>query len=252
MFQTLLAKEFREQWRTWKLIVFLAVFFITGILSPLLAKYTPVLLGSIPNLPAGMAALIPTPTVADAVAQYIKNTSQFGILLVILLTMGVMAQEKERGTAAMLLTKPVGRSAVVLAKWSVGMSVLLAGLIVDGFGCYAYTVVLFNPLPIGAFLVLNLLLWVYLGVFLSVTLMSSALAKSQTVAAVGAFGGLIVLIILGSLPYVGDYMPNKLADWGGALTLGGSASAWPALIVAVGILFLSTGIACLFFEREEI
>ncbi len=111
MIRTLLRKEFREQWRTWKMIVFLAVFLITGIISPLLAKYTPELLRSIPNLPEGLAGIIPNPTVADSVAQYLKNISQFGILLVILLTMGVVAQEKERGTAAMLLTKPVSRSA---------------------------------------------------------------------------------------------------------------------------------------------
>src|SRR3990172_3242664 len=103
--------------------------------SPVLAKYTPELLKMVPNLPAGLADLIPAPTMADSVAQYLKNTEQFGILLVILLTMGVVAQEKERGTAAMLLTKPVSRSAVVLAQWLTGMTVALAGLLVDGLAC---------------------------------------------------------------------------------------------------------------------
>ena len=44
MFRTLLAKEFLEQRRTSKLWIFLAVFFIVGCISPLLAKYTPDLL----------------------------------------------------------------------------------------------------------------------------------------------------------------------------------------------------------------
>jgi ABC-2 type transport system permease protein len=236
MFQTLIAKEFREQWRTWKLVVFLAVFLITGMISPVLAKYTPQLLGSIPNLPAGMAALIPTPTVADAVTQFLKNTSQFGILLVILLTMGVMAQEKERGTAAMLLTKPVNRSAMVLAKWLTGLSVLLAGVIIDGLACYAYTAVLFEALPIGAYLTLCLLIWVYLSVYLSVALMASTLARTQAIAAAGAFGGLIILLILESLPRVNDYMPAKLTGWGASLVLGHASPAWSALIVAIGLL----------------
>lgn len=252
MFQTLLAKEFREQWRTWKMIVFLAVFLITGIISPVLAKYTPELLKSIPNLPAGLADIIPTPTVADSVAQYLKNTEQFGILLVILLTMGVMAQEKERGTAAMLLTKPVSRSAVILAKWLTGMTIVLAGLLVDGLACLAYTVVLFEPLPFGAFWIMNLLLFVYLGVYLTVALMASTLARSQVIAASGAFGGLIVLLILGSLPRVSDYMPGQLATWGGSLVLKGDLTAWPALGVATGIIVLALVIACLRFEREEI
>ena len=252
MFRTLLAKEFREQWRTWKMLVFLAVFLITGIISPVLAKYTPELLKMVPNLPAGLADFIPAPTVADSVVQYLKNTEQFGILLVILLTMGVVAQEKERGTAAILLTKPVSRSAVILAKWLAGMTIVLAGLLVGGLACFAYTVVLFEPLPFGAFWVMNLLLFVYLGVYLTVALMASTLARSQAIAAAGAFGGLIVLIILGSLPRLSDYMPGQLVTWSSSLVLKGDSTAWPALGVAAGIIVLALVIACLRFEREEI
>ncbi len=252
MFRTLLAKEFCEQWRTWKMIVFLAVFLITGIISPVLAKYTPELLKMVPNLPAGLADLIPAPTMADSVAQYLKNTEQFGILLVILLTMGVVAQEKERGTAAMLLTKPVSRSAVVLAKWLTGMPVALAGLLVDGLACLAYTAVLFDPIPFGAFWTLNLLLLVTLGVYLTVALMASTLARSQSIAAAGAFGGLVVLLILGSIPRVNDFMPGQLAAWGSSLVSKGDVSAWPALGVSAGMIVLALAVACLRFEREEI
>jgi len=252
MFRTLLAKEFREQWRTWKMIVFLAVFLITGIISPVLAKYTPEILKSIPNLPAGLADFIPAPTVADSVAQYLKNTAQFGILLIVLLTMGVMAQEKERGTAAMLLTKPVSRSAVVLTKWLTGMTIVLAGLLVDGLACLAYTVVLFEPLPFGAFWTMNMLLLVYLCVYLTMALLASTLARSQAIAAAGGFGGLVVLLVLGSIPRVSDYMPGQLVTWGSSLVLKGDSTAWPALGVAAGIIVLALAIACLCFEREEI
>jgi ABC-2 type transport system permease protein len=253
MFRTLLAKEFCEQWRTWKMIVFLVVFLITGITSPLLAKYTPELLRSIPNMPAGLADFIPAPSMADSIAQYLKNTEQFGILLVILLTMGTMAQEKERGTAAMLLSKPVSRSAVILAKWLTGMTILLAGLLVDGLACLVYTVVLFESIPLVAFWIMNLLLFVCMGVYLSVTLMASTLASSQTIAAAGAFGGLVVLLILGSIPRVSDYMPGQLPSWGSSLVLKADVTpAWTALGVAVGIIALALLIACLRFEREEI
>jgi ABC-2 type transport system permease protein len=252
MLRTLLAKEFREQWRTWKMVVFMAVFLITGISSPVLAKYTPALLKSIPNLPDGLADFIPAPTVADSVAQYLKNTEQFGVLLIILLTMGVVAQEKERGTAAMLLTKPVSRSAVVLAKWLSGMTILLAGLIVDGLAFLAYTAVLFEPLSFGAFWILNLLLLVALGVYLTVTLMASTLARTQAMAAAGAFGGLVVLIILGSIPRLGASMPGQLGIWGSSLVLKGDVSAWPALGVSIGMIILALIIACWHIEREEI
>ncbi len=252
MLKTLLAKEIRELWRTGKAIIFLAVFLITGMVSPVLARYTPELLRTIPNMPAGLVDIIPTPTLADSVIQYIKNTTQFGILLVLILTMGVMAQEKERGTAAMLLAKPVKRSAMILAKWLAGMGLILAGLIVDSLACLAYTVVLFEPLPFGAFWTLNLLLAIYLGVYLSLALLASSLARTQAMAAAGAFGGLVLLIILGSIPRVSDYTPGMLSSWGGSLVTGGDISAWPALGIALGFIVLTMFLACLRFEREEI
>ncbi len=252
MFRTLLAKEFREQWRTWKAVILLSIFLISGLISPVLAKYTPVLLRSIPGIPEALMAAIPEPTISDAIAQYIKNTSQFGILLIILLTMGVIAQEKERGTAAMLFTKPVRRSAVVLAKWITGVSVILVGLAIGGFGCLAYTAMLFEGLPLGTFIALNLLMAVYFTVYLSITLLASAVARSQSMAAVGAFGGLVVLLVLDSLPRIGDYTPGKLPGWGATLVLGGHTTAWAALGVSAVIIVAAVALACWQLEREEI
>jgi ABC-type transport system involved in multi-copper enzyme maturation permease subunit len=150
------------------------------------------------------------------------------------------------------LTKPVSRSAVVLAKWLAGMTILLAGLIMDGLACLAYTAVLFEPLPFGAFWILNLLLLVALGVYLTVALMASTLARTQAMAAAGAFGGLIVLIILGSIPRLGASMPGQLGNWGSSLVLKGDITAWPALGVAAAMIALALIIACWRFEREEI
>ncbi|MFH2039592.1 MAG: ABC transporter permease, partial [Chloroflexota bacterium] len=99
-FWVVFRKEMLEQWRTYKVLIVGAVLFLFGLSSPLLAKFTPEMLAAVPGLPAGMADFIPTPTVGDAITQYIKNMSQFGILLALLMSMGSVAQEKERGTAA--------------------------------------------------------------------------------------------------------------------------------------------------------
>jgi len=252
MYRTLLAKEFLEQRRTYRLFILGAVLLVFGLISPVLAKYTPLLLRSVPGLPAGLADIIPEATLRDAVGQYIKNISQFGVLLVIIFTMGVIAQEKERGTAAMLLIKPVRRNAMVLAKWAAGMGSLLVGLAVAAIGCALYTALLFEPLPLLGFLALNALIGVFLGVFLSIALLASALARSQAVAAGIAFGGLLLLLVLGSIPRLGEVMPNQLLGWGESFVLGGDATAWTALAVSFGIIVLSVLGACLRLEREEI
>ncbi|MEA3440407.1 MAG: ABC transporter permease subunit, partial [Chloroflexota bacterium] len=229
MLRTLFKKEFRGAWRTYRLPITLAVLLAIGLISPLLAKYTPVILRSVPDMPAALADLIPEPTVGEAVAQYIKNISQFGVLLVIVVTMGIVAGERERGTAVMLLTKPVRPSAVILAKWLSAMLGLLMGLALAAGGCALYTMLLFEPIDAGAFLALNGLLYVFLGVSLTLALLASTLATTQALAAAGAFGLLVVMLILGALPRIGEYMPGELLSWGGTLFMDGGNSGWAAL-----------------------
>jgi ABC-2 type transport system permease protein len=251
MNRTLLAKEFLEQRRTYRVFILGAVLLVFGLISPVLAKYTSSLLRMIPNMPAGLADMIPS-SLQGAVEQYIKYISQFGVILVVIFTMGVITQEKERGTAAMLLTKPVRRSALVLAKWVAGIASLLVGLTVAAIGCALYTALLFEPLPLAGFLALNALMAVFLCVFLTIALLASALARSQAAAAGIAFGGLLLLLILASIPRLGEIMPNQLLGWGEALVLGGDTTAWTALAVSIAIIALSLVGACLRLEREEI
>ena len=95
IFWVALRKELIEQWRSYRLVVVGAVLLVFGLASPLLAKYGPEVIRL--ALPEGeeILKLIPSPTAADAVAQYLKNISQFGILLAVLMTMGSVAQEKD-------------------------------------------------------------------------------------------------------------------------------------------------------------
>jgi len=252
MFRILLAKEFLEQRRTSKLLIFMAVFFIVGTISPLLAKYTPQLLRSIPDIPPEFAELIPEPSLKDSISQYAENTSQFGVLLVIVLTMNVITQERERGTAGMLFSKPVKRRTFVLSKWLAGMLTVTAGVIISSMACAIYTTILFGELPIGKYLIFNLLLLLFLAVYLSVALLASALARTQGMAAAIAFGFLVILMILSSLPRVNNYCPVGLLNWGSEIFNGTGVTHWPALVISLVIAAGCVLTACLHLERQEI
>jgi ABC-2 type transport system permease protein len=250
--KTLLAKEWREAWRTWRVVVFVAVLAVAGLISPVLAYYTPQLFKMIPDLPAGFANMIPEPSMADAVGQYVKNVSQFGLLLLVALTAGLVAGEKERGTAAMLFVRPVRRTSAVLAKWGVWTLILALGLVVAGALALAYTTVLFELMPVGKFMLMNALMLLSFLPYLSLALLASALARSQAAAYGFAFIGLFVLIIFASLPRIGEFTPNYLSAWGAGIVLGQTATAWPALIVSVAIVVVTLAAACLSLERQEL
>jgi ABC-2 type transport system permease protein len=247
-----LRKELTELWRTRRFLIVAAVMAVFGLTSPLLAKFTPDLLKSIPNIPAAVAALIPTPSIADAVGQYIKNMGQFGVFLALLMSMGSVAQEKEHGTAAMMLTHPVSRLNFLLAKFTALGIMFAISLAVAALGCWYYTLLLFEALPLGSYLALNGLMLVVFLVYISLTLLCSTLVRTQGAAAGLAFAVLVVVGGIGSLPRIGDYFPGRLFGWGGTLVLGGGDPAWWSLGISVGIILLALVAAGLFFAREEI
>jgi len=251
-FMVVFRKEMQEQWRTHKVLIVVAVLFFFGLTSPLLAKYTPEMLAAIPNIPAGLSGIIPTPTVADAIGQYVKNLSQFGILLALLMSMGSVAQEKERGTAALILTRPVPRGTFLLAKFA-GLALTFAvSLLVAGLGCWFYTYLLFEALPWGAFLAQNGLMLLVFLVYIAMTLLCSTLVCSQAGAGGLAFGGLILLAGLGAIPRMTEYLPGQLFSWGMSLSLGIEKTAWPALWVSLGLIVVFLGVAIFIFQRQEL
>ena len=244
-------KEWLEQWRTYRFLVLGTVLLLLGLLAPFTAKYTPELMKLLPNGEA-MARLIPPPTVTEAIGQYLRNVSQFGLALAVLLTMGAVAQERDKGTAAMMLVKPLSRRAFLWSKFVVLALLFLIAVLVAGLGAWYYTRLLFVPLPLHRWLVLNALLFLFLAVQIALTLFCSVLMKSQAAAGGLAFGGLIALALLGSIPVVGDYAPARLLGWASSVVTSGSGSGWPAVGVSVGIVLAALIGATLRFERLEL
>jgi ABC-2 type transport system permease protein len=246
-----LRKELLELWRTYRFLMLVIVVVFFGMSSPLLAKYTPEIIKMIPGGDS-ISLVIPTPTVADAIAQYVKNVSQFGILLALLLTMGTVVQEKEKGTAAMVLVKPLPRPTFLLTKiLAIGLA-FLSSLLLAALGAYYYTWILFEPINLGLWLVLNLFLWVYFLVYISLTLLFSTVSRSQAAAAGLSFGVLVLLGLLGSFGTIGEYLPSQLMNWGAGLMAGVTTSYWPALIVSLAIIVVSLILSIFSFNKQEL
>jgi ABC-2 type transport system permease protein len=251
-FLTVLRKELMELWRTYRFLIVAAVLGFFGLSSPLLAKYTPELLKAIPGVPQSVLSIIPPPTVTDAITQYLKNMSQFGILLALLMAAGMVVAEKERGTAAFFLTRPVSRETFILAKFAALALVFTAAMGIAALGCWYYTYLLFEPLAWGPFLALNGLMLVVFFVFIAISLLGSTLARSQGAAAGLAFVALILLSGPAALPTIGDYFPSRLFTWGVSALTGGNITAWPALWISLAAIVVFLLLACLLFRRQEV
>lgn len=249
---TAVAKEWRQRWRNWQFLIVTAVFLLFGFGSPLLAKFTPELLRSLEGMDA-FAAFIPEPTTADAIAQYLKNITQFGFILVIVLGMGSVAAEKEKGVATLILSKPLPRWAFLLSKLLIQGAMFGLALLVGALGAYYYTAVLFGGLDLAAFLFGNLLLWLWLMLFAAITLLASTLTRNSGAAAGLALAGAVLLFLLGSIPQIGQIMPSALIAWASQLGLATAVPANGGAIATAVLLLLALFVtAVAVFEHQEL
>jgi ABC-2 type transport system permease protein len=246
-FAMLFRKEIRSAWKTHRVLIVLAVFLVLGLGTPLLLKYMDAL------LPGGDSGIIlPDFTAADAVQGYLNSVGQIGLIVAILVAMGAVARERESGTAAMTLSKPVGSGAFIVSKLAALVLVLGAGIVVGAVGCYLYTGVLFGHLDGGRFLLATLVAALYLVFCLAVTLMYSCLFKSQVAAGGLALLTLVVLAATAGLPGMKEYSPGALASWSERLVTGGGLDPWGALAVGVGLVLATTIAGWQAFKRMEL
>jgi ABC-2 type transport system permease protein len=252
-FFILFRKELIEQIKSFKLLIVGAVLLIFGLSTPLLIKFLPEILKmsgeQIPmQLPNFMAK--------DAIQSYIGNLSQIGLLVAVLIAMGSIAQERERRTVIMTLSKPAGFGAFVLAKLVALAVTFGVGLLLGAFGCYVYTVVLLGEFSLPDFVLINLLAGFYLLVCLAVTVMYSAIFRSQLAAAGLAFITLIGLALVSNLPIIGDYVPSSLMAQATNIAMGTDGSIGTSLIgslIVCGAILVATMIvAWQVLRRKEL
>jgi ABC-2 type transport system permease protein len=246
-----LRKEWLELWRTRKLIVVLAVLLGFGFMSPILAKITPDLIESMgEDQMAGIVIQIPEPTENDAVDQFIKNMTQFGLLLAVLMSFGAVVGERERGQAALMFPHALPRAVFVLAKFAALTGLFALGLLFSAGATYLYTAILFKALDPAGFVALVALLYLWLIGWVALALLASTLGRSMTGAGGIAFLFVLVILLAGTFTH---FTPDALLGWGRALATGESHPArWGGLIVALALPILAVGGSCVILQRQEI
>lgn len=245
-FAALFNKEFRGQLRTYRLLIIVAVFLIFGLGTPLLLKYLHVL------IPAEEATILPEFTAVDAVKGYLDTLGQVGLIAAILMAMGMVSRERETGSAATTLSKPVGCGNFLLAKLVALALTFGLGIAVGAVGCYFYTVVLFgNPGGLN-FLLACLVGGLYLLFCLAVTLMYSAFFKSQLAAGGLALVTLVAITGTARLSVMEDYSPGALPAWSQRIASGSGEYLWGMLVVSLVMIVVTTVIGWQVFKRKEL
>ena len=214
-----------------------------------------VLLVALANAQDG--SMSPAAIASDCAQVFVSIGALATAIGVVVGAQGTIVREKQLGTAAWVLSKPVSRRAFILAKvLSQGFSSLSLSLILPTLVYYAQSLLLWRQLPPALpFWSAWLLVVLHLLFYLALTLMLGTFYDARgPVSSIGLgflFGGLILPNVLPEWTML--FFPWPFADLARALVAGKSIPAiWPMPVMATIIwMVLFVVVAFWRFEHEE-
>lgn len=245
-------KELMEGIRAYKALVLVAVFVVFGIMNPLFAKLTPDLLTALSGDVYTIS--VPEPTALDSWTQFFKNASQMGLIIVVILYSGVLAQEVNRGTLVIMLTKGLSRTTVVMAKYSMMILVWTLAYALCACITFGYTVYLFPENNTDNLVFAVFALWLFGVLLLSFMILAASATKNTYVCMLATGVFVAAMAAIGVAPATHDYNPLSLAGDSAALMVGtvGPADLLPAILVALGVSCLCVVGAVLVFRKRRL
>ena len=244
-------KEAREIVRTWRIWVLPGIVLLFAITGPLIARFTPELVGALVGNNLG-GLNVPPPTYADAYLQWTKNLSQIVVIALIIVYGSLVSGEVRSGTAVLVLTKPLSRNAMIAVKAIVHSLFVSAVVIVGAMVTWGLTWATFGQAPAGplwrataAFLVLAVL-------FVCLMTLLSVVVSSPAGAAGAGLGVYVALAIAAIWKPLDEYSPAALTSQPASLAGGHDVTTtWPvisALVIATGCVVL----AGTMFRRQDL
>ena len=186
----------------------------------------------------------------DALDQFIKNTNQMVIFVVLLLSFTTVVSERERGLMTLVFPHALPRSTFILAKF-VALALLVgAGILLEALATYIYTALLFTAPDPADFASMVILSYVYMVLLIGLAVLASTLGRT-TIAAAGITFAFVVLVMLSGMFF--RFAPTKLGEWTAALAAGAPASPrWDALIVTLLLTTGAVAVSCVVLDQQEI
>ena len=252
-------KEIAELIKTVKGIVFAVIFLVIGISSPLITKLTPEII-KLAGIEASaeemdvLTAIIPKPDSVESYKQFFSNFNSIGLLALIIVFAGIVSNEKNKNTAAYILTQNISRRQFILSKFVASVVFTFVSLVISMAAQIFYTKFLFddNLIELKYIIIYSALLFLYLFFILSIVIFSSVVTKTVTSSTFVAFLIFIAANIFSAIPKIGKYMPPNINDISVLLQLKSAGDLTVNIIITAvcSIIFIIAGLEL--FNRQEL
>lgn len=170
--------------------------------------------------PAKVMSLLPLDNILLAIG------TQFIVLATIFATMSLLITERDSGTLAWTISKPVSRTSILLSKWLTSTVILWVTAVVIPLALTTVlATVLYGPPDFAAMIFLGASLITVPALFVGIALAAATFVPSQ--AAVAAIGVTLLAVppmVGGLLPWLAPFFPTSIFDWSVQAAIGGATT----------------------------
>lgn len=247
-----LKKEFTELFRSKKILILGILVLFVAVSSPILAKLIPSLLK---NADLGIGQItIPDATWKDAIDQYVKNANQFIAIVIVFMFGGAIAEEKNRKTLEIVLTKPISRTFFLMGKFWSAFVTVVASMAIGSAIFYYYAVSIFGSFSLENFLLLSAFMTLVFVLILALTIFTSVISNSQIVAiSLAFFAEIVVTLVLNYIDSIKNYLPSYILGHYKDLMANGQIHDFlPSIYTSTGLIIVLLVASVLTFKRQEI
>ena len=245
-------KELLEAGRTYKLMIMVVVFLILGFMNAPTAKFTPEIVNQF--MPAGMEITLAEPTLLDSWTQFFKNVPQMGIIVMVLVFSGMLANEINRGTLINILTKGMGRKTVILSKYTAAAAIWTICYTLSFLTTLLYNQFFWQEGEVYQLVFSVSCVWLF-GMFLiSCLMLGGSLFKSGYGSLLLTGGIFVIMLILNMLQTIAKYNPLRLITVNMELLTNGvkQSEVYLAAGITAGLTVLILGAGMLVFDKKRL
>ncbi len=223
-------------------------------MDPLTTYYLPKILDTVGGLPEGATFDIPQPPPAQALYMSLSEFSMFGVVIVVLITMGTIAGERQSGVAELVLVKPVGYFTYISSKWAAKLLLIWSSYIVGMLASWYYVNLLFGEIAFTTVVQVILFYGLWLTLVTTITIFFNTLVKTPLLVGFLSIAVMIAMSVVNSVfSHRLIWFPNNLSSYILQMMDTGTipTDLWATALIIIGLIVVLLVAALFTFRTRE-
>ena len=195
--------------RTWRGIGLIALYLFFGLTGPVLARYLSEIIERFGT--GGAEIRFPDPVPIDGLIQYLSNSQQLGIVMVLAVAAGALAIDASPDLATFLRTRVASPASIILRRYAVYVAVGGAVFTLGMLAAWYQTVVLIGSLPTGDMLLGTLFGIAYYAYLIALVALAAGALRGVIGAVLLTYVVVMVEPLVGLIEVISPWLPGQLS-----------------------------------------